>query len=104
MFGEGLLQTLLVSLDHLLDHLATDGASLAGGQVTVVTVGQVDTNLPWCPFYIVNWFLTGLSRSLVAGDKLSNRFGHNLTDELVKNPNALLIAGILPGHLHITLW
>ena len=39
-----LLQTLLVSLDHLLDHLAADGAGLAGGQVTVVAVGQVDTD------------------------------------------------------------
>ena len=27
------------------DHLAADGASLAGGQVTVVTVGQVHANL-----------------------------------------------------------
>ena len=30
---------------HLLDHLAADGAGLAGGQVTVVTVLQVDTDL-----------------------------------------------------------
>ena len=29
---------------HLLDHLAADGAGLAGGQVTVVTVGQIDAN------------------------------------------------------------
>ena len=50
----GLLQTLLVSLDHLLDHLAADGAGLTGGQVTVVTVGQIDAHLPWCPFYILN--------------------------------------------------
>ena len=50
----GLLQTLFVSFDHLLDHLAADGAGLTGGQVTVVAVLQVDTNLPWCPFYIVN--------------------------------------------------
>ena len=49
-----LLQALLVSLDHLLDHLAADGAGFAGGQVTVVTVGQVDTDLPWCHFYILN--------------------------------------------------
>ena len=49
-----LLQTLLVSLDHLLDHLAADGAGFAGGQVTVVAVGQVHANLPWCLFYIVN--------------------------------------------------
>ena len=29
---------------HLLDHLAANGASLTGGQVTVVTVGQVDAH------------------------------------------------------------
>ena len=45
---------LLVSLDHLLDHLAADGAGLAGGQVTVVTIGQVHADFPWCPFYILN--------------------------------------------------
>ena len=39
-----LLQTLLVSLDHLLDHLAADGAGFTGGQVTVVTVLQVHAN------------------------------------------------------------
>ena len=31
---------------HLLDHLAADGAGFAGGQVTVVTVGQAHANLP----------------------------------------------------------
>ena len=41
-----LLHALLVGLDHLLDHLAADGAGFAGGQVTVVTVGQVHANLP----------------------------------------------------------
>jgi hypothetical protein len=30
---------------HVLDHLAADGAGLTGGQVTVVTVGQVYANL-----------------------------------------------------------
>ena len=39
-----LLQTLLVSLDHFLDHLAADGAGLTGGQVTVVAVLQVDAH------------------------------------------------------------
>ena len=33
---------------HLLDHLAADGAGLAGGQVAVVAFLQVDANLPWC--------------------------------------------------------
>ena len=49
-----LLQTLLVSLDHLLDHLAAHGACLTGGQVAVVAIGQVDTHFPWCHFYILN--------------------------------------------------
>ena len=48
-----LLHTLLVSFDHLLDHLAAHGAGFTGGQVTIVAVGQVDANLPWCPFYIL---------------------------------------------------
>ena len=52
--GMSLLHALLVSFDHLLDHLAAHGAGLTGGQVTVIAVGQVDTNFPWCPFYIVN--------------------------------------------------
>ena len=44
-----LLHVLLVGLDHLLDHLAADGAGFAGGQVAVVALLQVDPNLPWCP-------------------------------------------------------
>ena len=44
------LQVLLVGLDHLLDHLATDGAGLAAGQVAVVTVLQVDAHLLRCVF------------------------------------------------------
>lgn len=40
-----LLQALLVGLDHLLDHLAADGAGLTGGQIAVVAVLQVDANL-----------------------------------------------------------
>ena len=39
---------------HLLDHLAADGACLAGGQVAVVAVGQVDADFRWCTYYIVN--------------------------------------------------
>ena len=31
---------------HVLDHLAADGAGFPGGQVTVVTVGQVYADLP----------------------------------------------------------
>jgi len=40
------LQVLFVGLDHLLDHLATDRAGFAAGQVAVVTLLEVDTNLP----------------------------------------------------------
>ena len=32
----------------VLDHLATDGAGLTAGQVTVVAVGQVNTDLGSC--------------------------------------------------------
>ena len=39
---------------HVLDHLAADGAGFTGGQVTVVAVGQVDADFPWCPFYLLN--------------------------------------------------
>ena len=40
-----LFQALLVSLHHLLDHLATDGTGLLGGQVAVVALLQVDAHL-----------------------------------------------------------
>ena len=33
---------------HLLDHLAADGTGLAGGQVAVVALLEVDADLPWC--------------------------------------------------------
>ena len=35
---------------HLLDHLAADGAGLAGGQVAVVAVLEIDAHFPWCVF------------------------------------------------------
>ena len=44
------LQALLVALDHLLDHLAADGTGLAGGQVAVVALLEVDADFPWCVF------------------------------------------------------
>ena len=31
---------------HLLDHLAADGTGLAGGQVAVVALIEVDADLP----------------------------------------------------------
>ena len=39
---------------HLLYHLPANGACLTGSQVAVVAVGQVDADLPWCTYYIVN--------------------------------------------------
>ena len=39
------LQVLLVGLDHLLDHLAAHGTGLAGGQVAVVALLEVDADL-----------------------------------------------------------
>ena len=39
----------------IFDHLAADGACLAGGQVAVVAIGQVDADFPWCPFYLLNF-------------------------------------------------
>ena len=47
-----LFQTLLVSLDHLLDHLAADGTGLLGSQVTVVALLQVDAHLVGGFFHI----------------------------------------------------
>ena len=46
VFLFSLFNGVFVSLDHLLDHLTADRACFAGGQVTVVTVGQVHANLP----------------------------------------------------------
>lgn len=45
---EPFLQVLLVALDHLFNHLAADRASLAGGQIAVVALLEVDADLPWC--------------------------------------------------------
>ena len=47
---EPFLQVLLVALDHLFDHLAADRAGLAGGQIAVVALLEVDADLPWCVF------------------------------------------------------
>ncbi len=62
-----ILQVLLVSLDHLLDHLAADGTGFPGGQVAVVALLQVDANFPWCSFSILNVFL---SRNLMGSIQL----------------------------------
>ena len=44
----------------IFDHLAPDGACLAGGQVTVVAVGQVDTDFGSCLHLEAVHSLTGL--------------------------------------------
>ncbi len=40
-----LLYAILVGFDHLLDHLAADGAGLTAGEIAVVTVFQVNADL-----------------------------------------------------------
>ena len=64
-----LLHALLVGLDHLLDHLAADGAGFAGGQVAVVALLQVDAHLLWCLFYTVNFQIS------IASSEVSARTG-----------------------------
>ena len=91
--------------NHLLDHLAADGTGFAGSQVAVIAVGQVDANLPWCPFYIVNSLFRGF-----LGWFWGLRWKHprwlriQLTDEFIEDSDALLIAAILPRHFLVTLW
>ena len=41
-----LLHALLIGFDHLLDHLAANGARLLGGQVAVVALLEVYADLP----------------------------------------------------------
>ena len=56
-FPEGrLLHAVLVGLNHFLDHLATHGTGLTGGQVTVIALLQVHAD-----------FLSGLHLKLVQG-------------------------------------
>lgn len=40
-----LLHAFFVGLDHLFDHLAADGARLAGGEVAVIALLEVDADL-----------------------------------------------------------
>ena len=50
-----LLHILLVGLDHLLDHLAADGAGFAAGQVAVVALLQVNADFGCgCHFELVH--------------------------------------------------
>ena len=48
--AKSLLHAVLVGLDHLLDHLAADGAGLAAGEVAVIALLQVDADFTWCVF------------------------------------------------------
>ena len=88
----GELQVLLVALDHSLDHLAADGAGLAGSEVAVVALLQVDANLPWCSPNLLNGTF-GLF--FVAKTTNSGFFEVNI------NPRSLrgnLVLGRLPFH------
>ena len=40
-----LFHAVFISLDHLLDHLSADRTGLAGGQVAVVTLLEIDAHL-----------------------------------------------------------
>ena len=44
LFRHRLFHAVLISLDHLLDHLAADGTGLTGGQIPVVALLQVDAD------------------------------------------------------------
>ena len=58
---------------HVLDHLAADGAGLTGGQVTVVTIGQVDAHfLGSLHLELIHGFLSLRNIDLVV--VLHNRF------------------------------
>ena len=35
---------------YMFNHLAADRAGLAGGQIAVVALLEVDADLPWCVF------------------------------------------------------
>ena len=49
---------------HLLDHLAAHRAGLAGGEVAIVALLQVDAHFPWCIYYIVNSYISIASSAL----------------------------------------
>ena len=44
----------------MLDHLAADGAGFAGGQVTVIARGQINTDFMGCLHFETVHSLTGL--------------------------------------------
>jgi hypothetical protein len=48
-----LLHAVFVCLDHLLDHLAADRAGLTAGELTVITVLQVDADFGGGPATIL---------------------------------------------------
>ena len=75
------LQGLLVGLDHLLDHLAADTAGLAAGQVAVVALLQVDTDLPWCS-------RSSLKRGSVRREA-ADRGVSQFTDKIIENAHVL---------------
>jgi len=50
---KSLLHAVFIGLNHLFDHLTADRTCLLAGEVTVVTVLQVDADFPRCPDYLL---------------------------------------------------
>ena len=57
-----LLHAIFVGLDHLLDHLATNGTCLTAGKITIIAVLQVNTNLSGGPLTILKSVFSALCR------------------------------------------
>ena len=49
-----LLHAVFVGLDHFLNHLTADGTCLLGGEIAVVALLEVDTNLGGCTYSMLN--------------------------------------------------
>ena len=84
------LQILLVGLDHLLDHLAAYAAGLTRGQVAVVAVLQVDTNLLRCVFTSKNRIFSLLKNAKCKKEakyEIKRIFGrnHSFTSRTIKS-------------------
>ncbi len=69
-----LLHAVFVGFDHFLDHLTADGTRLLGGEVTVVALLEVDTNLCWC--FLTSKLQKKLRRSrfIRYSSEISNKF------------------------------
>jgi len=47
------LDVVFVLFNHLLNHLAADGACLLGGEVAVVALVEVYAYFPWCTYTLL---------------------------------------------------